>query len=283
LKQRYGRENFRNLLKTSGIVFDNKPELDTPKQRHPKRWIIGAVVVIVIVALGAIGAVLPKHTTTDPNPYPAASASDRHPEFVYDVHHLAITESPPSAHPNEFDAQQLSTWGEQTCRGLSQGDGFGSLSSNLVVSTYNPTTREYNGPVSIAVIVAAVSDLCTQYKGRLNAWTKAGTPGWTPFPSPTTTTTTTQVASPPASADSGLTLATCTQAVTGFYFPGSSNPIELGGLSTVQRIAYACPDGGILYEAMQAAGGGTAYNSDVIQMTQDVCNDYPQSSLCRNG
>jgi len=59
LKQRYSRENFRNFLKPSGILIDHKPKqprppkqtlLGAPKQRHPKRWIIGAVVGLALVA-----------------------------------------------------------------------------------------------------------------------------------------------------------------------------------------------------------------------------------------
>ena len=53
LKQRYSRENVRNLLAPSGIVFDHKPELDTPKQRHQKRWIIGPAVVVIVGILAA--------------------------------------------------------------------------------------------------------------------------------------------------------------------------------------------------------------------------------------
>jgi hypothetical protein len=59
LKQRYSRENFRNFLKPSGILIDHKPKQPRPpkqtllgatKQRHPKRWIIGAVVGLALVA-----------------------------------------------------------------------------------------------------------------------------------------------------------------------------------------------------------------------------------------
>lgn len=54
LKQRYGRENFRNLLKPDLLYTPKRmPTValePTPKQRHPKRWIIGAVVGLALVA-----------------------------------------------------------------------------------------------------------------------------------------------------------------------------------------------------------------------------------------
>jgi len=71
--------------------------------------------------------------------------------------------------------------------------------------------------------------------------------------------------------------------VTGYYFPGQSQPIQLGGISTVQAIGYGCENQVMLSQAMGIAGHGTVYNGDVVTMAQDVCNDYPSSPLCVNG
>lgn len=100
---------------------------------------------------------------------------------------------------------------------------------------------------------------------------------------PTSVTTAPKPITTSASPTAGATLATCTAAVTGYYFPkDSSTRVQLGGLSTVQRIGYACPNTPVLSEAMAAAGGGTVYNGDVTEMKQDVCNNYPTSTLCVN-
>lgn len=78
-------------------------------------------------------------------------------------------------------------------------------------------------------------------------------------------------------------MAGCVAAVTGYYFPGTADPIELGDLSTVLLIGYACANQESLYQAMEVAGHGTVYEGDVTQMTQDVCSDYPNSTLCVSG
>lgn len=98
-----------------------------------------------------------------------------------------------------------------------------------------------------------------------------------------TTTTNPQDATTTTSPTTGPTLATCTAAVTGFYFPQKTPAVQLGGLSTVQRIGYACQNQAILSDAMKTAGNGTVYNGDVVTVAQDVCNDYPKSPLCVNG
>ena len=92
---------------------------------------------------------------------------------------------------------------------------------------------------------------------------------------PATTTTTMPVTGP--------TLATCTAAITGYYFPGQNPSVQFGGLSTVQAVGYGCENQVMLSDAMQTAGDGTVYNGDVITVAQDVCNDYPNSPLCVNG
>ena len=71
--------------------------------------------------------------------------------------------------------------------------------------------------------------------------------------------------------------------VSNNYLPGTNDPIELGGLSTVQAVGYGCENQEVLSQAMGIAGHGTVYNSDVLNMAQDVCNDYPNSPLCVNG
>lgn len=82
---------------------------------------------------------------------------------------------------------------------------------------------------------------------------------------------------------SGPSLATCTHAVTGHYFPGQNPAVQPGGLSTVQAVGYGCENQAMLSQAMATAGHGTVYNSDVLNMAQNVCNNYPNSPLCVNG
>jgi len=95
--------------------------------------------------------------------------------------------------------------------------------------------------------------------------------------------TTTTGAPPATTTVSGPTLATCTAAVTGHYFPGQTPAVSFGGLSTLQGVGYGCENQEMLSQAMATAGHGTVYNSDVLIMAQDVCDDYPNSPLCVNG
>ena len=189
LKQRYSRENFRNFLKPSGILIDHKPKQPRPpnqtllgatKQRHPKRWIIGAVVGLALVAelVATNGHGWESSwwgNTTSPNS-PAASYKDPHPNFEQDLRGAT----------DGYSARQLATYGEQTCVTLRQG--------NPVVTVVEALNNTMSGQNYLPerLLESAVIFLCPQYAPKVGQWTNEGAPGAPGYgvqSTPTTTTT----------------------------------------------------------------------------------------------